>query len=76
MPSGKPCKSKTAIDEDYSEETVYLNHYITKTLDEFINQKLNRNDAVFNQRLKMNYYWRVNKKTPKKLAYLKKLGLE
>ena len=76
LPSGKPCKSKTAIDEDYSEETIFLNHYMTKTLDEFINQKLNRNDAVFNQRLKLNYYWRINKKTPKKIAYLKKLGLE
>lgn len=75
LPSGKPCNSKTAIYEDYSGETVFINHYMTKTLDEFINQKLNRNDAVFNVSLKMNYFWRINKKTPEKLEYLKKLGL-
>lgn len=76
LPSGKPCKSRVAIDEDYSSETIFLNHYITKTLSEFIKQKLNRNDAVFNKSLKMNYFWRVNKKTPEKIAYLKNLGLE
>jgi len=76
LPSGKPCASKVCINEDYSGETVFLNHYMTKTLDEFIKQKLNRNDAVFNKRLKLNYFWRINKKTPKKIAYLKNLGLE
>ena len=76
LPSGKPCKSRTVINEDYSEETIYLNHYMTKTLDEFINQKLNRNDAVFNKALKLNYFWRVNKKTPEKEKYLKDMGLE
>ena len=75
LPSGKPCKSRTEIKEDYSEETIYLNHYMTKTLDEFINQKLNRNDAVFNKSLKMNYFWRINKKTKEKEDYIKsKLG--
>ena len=76
LPSGKPCKSKTIIEEDYSEETIYLNHYMTKTLDEFIKQKLNRNDAVFNKSLKLNYFWRINKKTPEKEKYLKDMGLE
>ena len=76
LPSGKPCKSRTTIYEDYSEETIYLNHYMTKTLDEFIKQKLNRNDAVFNKSLKLNYFWRINKKTPEKEKYLKDIGLE
>ena len=75
LPSGKKCNSKTVIEEDYSEETIYLNHYMTKTLDEFINQKLNRNDAVFNKSLNLNYFWRINKITPEKLEYIKsKLG--
>ena len=75
LPSGKPCHSKTCIEEDYSEEKIYLNHYMTKTLSEFVKQKLNRNDAVFNQSLKLNYFWRINKKTPKKLEWLKNKGL-
>lgn len=76
LPSGKPCNSKTVIEEDYSQETIYLNHYMTKTLSEFIKQKLNRNDAVFNTNLKINYFWRINKKTLDKIAYLKNMGLE
>lgn len=76
LPSGKPCNSKTVIEEDYSNETIFLNHYMTKTLSEFIKQKLNRNDAVFNVSLKMNYFWRINKKTQDKIDYLKNMGLE
>ena len=76
LPSGRPCWSKVEIKENYRFETVFLNHYMTKSLSEFINQKLNRNDAVYNQNLKLDYYWRINKKTPEKIAYLKNLGLE
>ena len=76
LPSGRPCLSRVAIKEDYRFESLFLNHYMTKSLSEFINQKLNRNDAVFNVNLKMNYYWRINKKTKEKLEYLKNLGLE
>ena len=75
LPSGKPCKSYTAINEDYSQETIYLNHYMTKTLKEFVEQKLNRNDAVYNTNLKLDYFWRINAKTPEKLEWLKKKGL-
>lgn len=75
LPSGKPCKSGVRIREDYSQETIYLNHYMTKTLEEFVDQKLNRNDAVFNQKLKVDYYWRINEKTQEKLDYLKKRGI-
>ena len=50
---------------------------MTKTLSEFIAQKMNRTDAVFGDRLlKLNYYWRINKKTPEKNEYLKNMGLD
>ena len=75
LPSGKVCYSKVAIEEDYSNETIYLHHYMTKSLSEFIEQKLNRTDAVFGNTLVLDYYWRINKKTKEKLDYLKDLGL-
>lgn len=75
LPSGRPCWSRVAIKEDYRFESLFLNHYMTKSLSEFINQKLNRNDAVFNVNLKLDYYWRINKKTKEKLDYLKSRGL-
>ena len=76
LPSGRPCWSRVSLKENYMFESVFLNHYMTKSLSEFIKQKLNRNDCVFAKRLRMNYYWRINKKTPDKIAYLKNLGLE
>lgn len=76
LPSGRPCWSKIEIKENYRFEGVFINHYITKSLSEFVKQKLNRNDAVFNKSIKLNYYWRVNKKTKEKIEYLKNLGLE
>lgn len=77
LPSGKICFSGVQIKEDYSKEKVFLNHYMTKSLSEFIKQKSKRTDAVFGNRiLDMNYYWRINKKTEEKIMYLKDLGLE
>lgn len=75
LPSGKPCWSKVVITENYSRETIFLNHYMTKSLSEFIDQKLNRNDAVYNQALTLDYFWRINQKTPAKVGYLKDRGL-
>ena len=75
LPSGKPCWSKVVICEDYSKESVFLYHYMTKSLSEFVNQKLDRNDAVYNQQIKIDYYWRINKKTTQKLDWLKERGL-
>ena len=71
LPSGKPCYSKVAIVEDYSKESVFLNHYMTKSLSEFVDQKLKRTDAVYGYAIPLDYYWRINKKTPAKLEYLK-----
>ena len=76
LPSGIHCfNSGVRIRDNYSNETIFLNHYMTKTLKEFIEQKLNRNDAVYNQALKIDYYWRINKKTKEKIDYLKNMGL-
>ena len=76
LPSGKQTFSKVAIQDDYSNETIYLNHYMTKSLSEFIEQKLTRTDAVFGNTIALDYYWRINKKTPEKIKYLKNMGLE
>lgn len=52
-------------------ENAYINHYITKTLNEFLTQKLNRTDVVFKDRkLDMSYFWYINKQTPDKLRYI------
>ena len=76
LPSGKPCYSGVAIKEDYSEETIFLHHYMTKTLSEFVAQKMNRTDAVFGDiKIKLDYYWRINKKTEEKIKWLKEREL-
>lgn len=76
LPSGKPCYSSIAIREDYSKEPpIFLHHYMTKTISEFIVQKLNRTDAVFGDNLGLNYFWRINKRTKAKEDYLKSIGL-
>lgn len=75
LPSGRFCNSKVVIYENYSNESVYLHHYMTKSLSEFVEQKLNRNDAVYNTSLKLDYFWRINAKTPQKIEWLKKKGL-
>ena len=76
LPSGRPCYSKVVINENYSHETIYLHHYMTKSLKEFIRQKLQRTDAVFiNAPLTLDYYWRINAKTPEKINYLRSKGL-
>ena len=75
LPSGKPCNSGVVIGEDYSNETIFLYHYMTKSLSEFVNQKLKRTDAVFGDKILLNYYWRINKKTPEKIEWLKRKGI-
>ena len=57
-------------------EGPYIKHFMTKTLDEFINQKLARGtDACFSDRvIDFDYFWRLNTKTKAKLDYLKAKG--
>lgn len=76
LPSGKLSFSKVVIQEDYSKEKVFLHHYMTKSLSEFVEQKLKRTDAVFGNTIALDYYWRINKKTLEKLEFLKNMGLE
>lgn len=61
---------------DYKKETVFMHHYMTKTLSEFIDQKLKRGDVVFHTRnINFDYYWRINDKTKEKIDYIKNKGL-
>ena len=75
LPSGKPCWSKVVIKEDYRHEDIFLYHYMTKSLSEFVNQKLTRTDAVEGTIIKVDYYWRINKRTPEKEQWLRERGL-
>ena len=73
LPSGAVCNSRISIKENYSNETIYLNHYMTKTLAEFLEQKFNRGDACFDtKQISLDYYWQLNKKTNEKLNFAKK----
>lgn len=75
LPNGRMTSSKVAIYSKYNDIHIFFNHYMTKSLSEFIEQKMNRNDAVFNENIKLDYYWRINEKTNEKIEYLKGLGL-
>ena len=75
LPNGENCFSKVVINEPYHRNVIFLNHYMTKSLSEFIDQKLNRNDAVYNYAIKLEYFWRINKVTNEKILYLKERGI-
>lgn len=69
MPDGKETLGK--VSDLHKCNEAYINHYMTKTLSEFVNQKLSRTDACFKDRkLDMSYYWDINRKTPKKINWL------
>ena len=71
---GNGFKEDTGLE---NHEEAYINHYRTKTLSEFINQKMGRGWACHPGRLmELSYFWNINEKTPEKLEYLKKLGFE
>lgn len=55
---------------------VYIRHYMTKSLDEFINQKFNRSNARFRINTGLGYYFKINKRTQEKENYLKSLGID
>ena len=54
-----------------NKEPAYINHYMTKTISEFIEQKLYRGDAALNRQLDLNYFWLINTKTKEKQDYIK-----
>ena len=58
-------------------EAAHINHYKTKTLSEFIDQKLERGDAcLINRKIDFKYYWDINEKTKEKIDYLKSRGFK
>lgn len=71
LPSGAPCLSDYKITEQY-DDSAYVNHYMTKTLDEFLHQKFGRGDAIFDKKkIDLNYFWRINTPTNEKIEYIK-----
>ena len=73
MPDGRETRGKVNVGRNCSE--AWVNHYMTKTLSEFIDQKFARTDAQFeNRRLDLQYFWDINQKTPEKLKWLKEHG--
>ena len=68
-PSGKvlPDSAKINIGTiDYSQ--LYINHYMTKTWEEFKKQKLNRSDASLTRTLTEEYYFKINPTTRQLIA--------
>ena len=65
------------VKEDYRKETIFLNHYMTKTLAEFLEQKMNRADVVFRFiNLGLPYYFSTNTFTSEKQKYLEQHGIK
>ena len=57
-------------------ESAHINHYNTKTISEFLDQKFTRGECWrTNSNCDLDYFWIVNKKTPEKLEFLKSKGL-
>ena len=77
LPNGERTQTLKIELDNYQNQTIYMFHYMTKTLSEFVKQKLNRGDAVWeNRAINLDYYWRINRKTQDKIDYLKNMGLE
>lgn len=77
-PSGLNCTNEAlsyyvSLKHIQDTETVWLNHYQTKTIAEFMRQKYMLPDVVrqhINRRL--DYFWHYNRRTPEKEAYIQK----
>lgn len=60
-------------------EVAYIRHYVTKTLEEYIVNKIgrkgsgNRSSRDAKCRLTLKYFWMRNKKTPEKVAFAKQI---
>ncbi len=74
LPSGKEyINTDFRINADYSNEKVFINHYMTKSLSEFINHKYKRGDALFvNRDIDLTYFWNINIRTKNKINWLQK----
>ena len=77
LPSGKNCTTSEImteeVDGDISGEVVFINHYRTKSLSEFIIQKLGRGNACsLKKTIDVDYYWVSNKRTEEKEKFIEK----
>lgn len=71
---GEPCENKNQHENNIILNTCWINHYRTKTIGEYIRQKLYRGGANNNPgRYTLDYFWKINKKTDEKIAYAKKI---
>ena len=77
-PSGQVCSYPNAsctVGDEYKEETVFLNHYVTKTLSEFLKYKYLKSNVLSIQEVKtdLDYFWAFNDKTKEKEDYVKEM---
>lgn len=63
--------------KDFIEGKAYIRHYKTKTLSEFCEQKLGLSRVFAPTKKKtIDYFFKVNEKTPEKIEYLKNKGID
>lgn len=76
-PSGKVITEDTSMLYDRDDKDVFIKHYQTKTLGEFLKQKYNRTDLDYNRPANgLDYFFRQNSYTKKKGDYVfKKTGI-
>lgn len=71
---GEPCGNRNQHEERVVLSVAWINHYRTKTVGEYVRQKLFRGGANRNPgRYTMDYFWRINRRTPEKEEYANKL---
>ena len=64
--------------QDYDFSVAYIRHYTTKTIGEWVRNKMrkgcpDRPMETWSKRLNLDFFFKYNKKTEKKLVYAKKL---
>jgi hypothetical protein len=73
-PGGQPTQAKRYLLDYPADETIFLNHYRTKTLKEFLMTKLVRQNRIFSSTpvTLTHYYFKVNQWTQEKQDYADK----
>ena len=77
-PDGNRCNNKNCrIGYPFRESNAWLNHYWTKTLEEYIETKYRRGDPTtdVNKYTNMDFFFTINKRTKEKVEYLKNKGI-
>lgn len=77
-PDGNECNNKNCrIGYPLMESNAWLNHYWTKTIEEYIETKCRRGDPTtdVNKYTNMNFFFSINKRTKEKVEYLKNKGI-